>query len=72
MSKNKSKRVNFIDVDLYQKVFGPVSVKAIFAIYKREFSVSSFGMSTKTFSHCLNSLRELKGKQNLKNLKRIK
>lgn len=60
MSKKKSKSIGFVDVDLYQKVFGDVSVKAIFSIYQREFEVSSFGMSTKTFSDCLYALRKLK------------
>ena len=55
--KTKRVRKKFLEVDVWQKQFGIVSVKAIFDIYSQKFKDDE-GKKI-SFSHCVNSLRKL-------------
>ena len=60
--KNKKKRKpkkRFLEVDLWQKEFGEVSVKAVFDIYSQKFKVDPRNMKKYSFPHCVNALRKI-------------
>jgi hypothetical protein len=57
--QNKGKKKGFLDVDVWQSNFGPVSVKAIYSIFADKFGIKSDAKEKHTFSHCVNSLRRL-------------
>jgi len=57
--QNKGKKKGFLDVDVWQNQFGPVSVKAIYSIFAEKFGVKPENKEKHTFSHCVNSLRRL-------------
>lgn len=56
---NKNQKKRFLEVDLWQKAFGEVSVKAIYDIYSQKFNVDPRNMKKYKFSHCVNLLRKL-------------
>lgn len=66
--KTKSKK-RFLQVDVWQKHFGSVSVRAIHEIYIQKFGASE---KRESLSHCINSLRRLEDPtyQNPKDLSR--
>tara|TARA_R110002020_G_scaffold373068_3_gene584509 strand:- start:488 stop:730 length:243 start_codon:yes stop_codon:yes gene_type:complete len=67
ISKNKkSQRKRFIDVDPFQKKFGPVSEKAIYDVFQTVFNVESHNMRKYTFPHCVQQLRKYKTQQKQK------
>lgn len=53
-------RKRFVEVDLYQKTFGPVSEKAVYDIYSQKFHVSLTEAYQNPFSDCVQALRDLK------------
>lgn len=57
--QNKGKKKSFLDVDVWQSHFGPVSVKAIYSIFAEKFNIKPENKEKHTFSHCVNSLRRL-------------
>lgn len=57
--KGKRKKKRFLEVDLWQKQFGEVSVKAVYDIYSQKFNVDPRNMKKYSFPHCVNALRKL-------------
>lgn len=55
----KKKKQSFIAVDVWRSQFGPVSVRAIFDIYRQKFNVEEYNMKNYSFQHCINALRKL-------------
>jgi hypothetical protein len=58
-NRKKSRRSNFIAVDVWRSQFGPVSVRAIFDIYRQKFNVEIHNMKDYSFQDCVNGLRKL-------------
>jgi len=50
----------FIDVDLYQKEFGEVSVKAIYSLYREKSGCTQKEFNSTTFKRMIDYLKELK------------
>ena len=59
VKRKQTKKKRFVSVDLWQRGFGEVSVKAVFDIYSQKFQVDPRNMKKYSFSHCINSLRKL-------------
>lgn len=59
MTKLKRKKRRFLEVDVWQKEFGEMSVKAIYCIYSQKFNIEPRDMKKYSFSHCVNALRKL-------------
>lgn len=55
----KKKKKRFLDVDVWQREFGEVSVKAVFDVYSQRFNVTPRNMKAYSFSRCVNELRKL-------------
>lgn len=59
MKNKKEFKTKFLDVDLWQKEFSPISVKAICEIYAEKFGVQKNNINHFHFPKYLNKLREL-------------
>jgi len=57
--KKKISKKRFLQVDIWQKTFGEVSVKAIYDVYSQKFNVEPRNMKKYSFPHCVNALRKL-------------
>lgn len=57
--KNRRSKKRFLQVDVWQKTFGEVSVKAIYDVYSQKFNVEPKNMKKYSFPHCVNALRKL-------------
>lgn len=58
VKKRRSKK-RFLQVDVWQKTFGEVSVKAIYDVYSQKFNVEPRNMKKHSFPKCVNALRKL-------------
>lgn len=58
-NKKRRKKKHFLAVNLWQKEFGEVSVKAVYDIYSQKFNVDPKNMKKYSFPHCVNALRKL-------------
>lgn len=58
-TKERRPKKRFLQVDIWQKQFGEVSVKAIYDIYSQKFNVEPRNMRKYSFPHCVNALRKL-------------
>jgi len=64
MSRKKQKnKKRFLEVDIWRKQFGPVSVKAIYDIYCQKFGVEKYNINKYSLTHCINALRKLENPQ---------
>lgn len=57
--KKKKARRKFTDVDVWQKEFGSISVRAVFDVFSTKFKVETHNMKNYSFSDCVNALRKL-------------
>lgn len=57
--KKRRNKKRFLQVDVWQKTFGEVSVKAIYDVYSQKFNVEPKNMKKYSFPHCVNALRKL-------------
>jgi|TARA_R110000796_G_scaffold154621_1_gene271320 hypothetical protein len=57
--KSFKAKKHFLEVDLWQKRFGEVSVKAVYDIYSQKFNIDPRNMKKYSFPHCVNTLRKL-------------
>lgn len=57
--KNRRSKKRFLQVDVWQKTFGEVSVKAIYDVYSQKFNVEPKNMKKYPFPKCVNALRKL-------------
>lgn len=57
--RKKGTKKRFLQVDVWQRAFGEVSVKAIYDIYSQKFNVEPRNMRKYQFPHCVNALRKL-------------
>lgn len=55
----KKTRKRFLHVDVWQKQFGPVSVRAVYDVFQQAFNVEPKNMRKYSFQDCVESLREL-------------
>lgn len=59
INKKRRSKSRFIAVDIWQKEFSQISVRAIFDVYEKSFNADQDQMKKVSFSHCVNSLRRL-------------
>lgn len=59
MANKEKRRKKFLDVDVWQKEFGIVSVRAIFDVFSQRFQIELSEMKNYSFTHCVSALRKL-------------
>ena len=64
--KNKKSRKHFTDVDVWQKSFGPISVRAVYDCFAQRFGIETKDMKNYSFTHCVNALRKLENSDYIK------
>lgn len=58
-NKKKKNRKRFLEVDVWRKEFGPVSVRAIYDVFAQKFDIKTEDMKNYQFPDCVNALRKL-------------
>ena len=58
VDKKKEKK-RFLEVDVWRKTFGPVSVRAIYDVFSQKMKVEPHNMKNYTLPMCINALRKL-------------
>jgi len=58
-TRKSKKKKKLLYVDVWQREFGQISVRAVFEIYARMFEVEKEDMRKYSFTHCVNALRKL-------------
>lgn len=59
-------RKPFLAVDIWQKTFSSISVRAIKDVYSAKFKVEPYNMKNYSLSHCINALRKLENPEYIK------
>lgn len=57
--KKRKPRKRFLQVDVWQTQFGPVSERAVYDIFAQRFNVELHNMKKYSFPDCVNALRKL-------------
>ena len=55
----RSKRKKFTDVDVWQKVFSPISEQAVYDVYSKKYNIEEKDMYKHNFTKCVEALRNL-------------
>jgi hypothetical protein len=55
----KNSKKSFIAVDVWRSQFGPISVRAIYEIFARTFSIEPSQMKDYKLPQCIDALRKL-------------